>query len=83
MPIRAEIPPARSTIFGMGAPKRQHGPVCDGPHAPEIVTRSGSYQPANRCAECGRLIRNIGDVGREMWVIDAERERKARDAVGR
>ena len=68
----------------MGAPKRQHGPVvCDGPHTPEIVNRHGSYQPANRCANCGRFIRNIGDDGREMWVIDAERERKARDGVGR
>jgi hypothetical protein len=37
----------------------------------------GKWRETAFCAYCGRPIRNIGDEGRDLWVIDRERERRA------
>lgn len=63
----------------MSARQPREIPVCEGAHVPAIIHRTGGASATliNVCAQCGRQIRNIGDNGHEMWVIDLERERRA------
>jgi hypothetical protein len=65
---------AMSGIGGYGKP-RTRKPCQEDEHRPASVqVRVKGEDWRAICEKCGRPIRNIGDEGKDLWVIDRARE---------
>jgi hypothetical protein len=59
-------------MSGIGGYGKVKVPKCEGEHIPRLTSPKGKHPPVNVCALCGKSIRNIGDEGNDLWVVDAE-----------